>query len=483
MPDRGQLADYPEAARAQALAHFAQLRPHLEDGVPLTRLARQLDVPLVTLQYRWRAYRRHGLVGLCRPLRTGPAPRRTAPELVQLIEGLALRNPPPTAASIHRQIRPIAEQHGWPLPSYRTVHDIIAHIDPGLRTLAHEGAKVYQETYDLLYRREASRANEMWQADHTPLDIWLLDPNGKPRRPWLTVIIDDYSRAVAGYMLSFQYPSALQTALTLRGAIWRKADPHWHVCGIPDTFYTDHGSDFDSQHMEQVSADIKMQLVFSWPGQPRGRGRIERFFNTVNQMFLEVQPGYHPEGAPPVTPTLTLPEFETRWRTWLLDEYHGRVHSETGQAPHARWTAGGWLPRLAESLEQLDLLLLTVAKSRRVQQDGIRFRGLRYLELTLAGYVGEDVTIRYDPRDMAEIRVYYQDRFLCRAVCQEIAGQTISLKDIIAARTEQRRTVSKQLTERQAAVERLLDVHKAPPEPPAPTPDPDLPRLRRYFNE
>ncbi len=83
---------------------------------------------------------------------------------------------------------------------------------------------------------------------------------------------------------------------------------------------------------------------------------------------------------------------------------------------------------------------------------------------------------------MAELRVYYQDRFLCRAVCQEIAGQTISLKDSIAARTEQRRVVRKQLTARQAAVERLLDVHKAPPELPAPVLDPELPRLRRYFN-
>ncbi len=483
MPDLALLADYPEAARTQALAHFAQLRPHLEEGVPLTALARQFDVPLRTLQYRLRTYRDHGLTGLCRPLRTGSAPRRTAPELVELVEGLALRNPPPSAASIHRQIRPIAAQHGWAMPSSRTVRDIVAQLDPGLRTLAHEGPKAYQEAFDLLYRREASRANEMWQADHTPLDIWLLDVNNKPRRPWLTVILDDYSRVVAGYLLSFQAPSALQTALALRRAIWRKADPHWHVCGIPDQFYTDHGSDFASQHMEQVSADIKMQLVFSWPGQPRGRGRIERFFNTVNQMFLEVQPGYQPAGAPSVPPTLTLPEFEARWRTFLLDEYHQRVHSETGQAPHTRWTAGGWLPRLPESLEQLDLLLLTVAKPRRVQQDGIRFRGLRYLDLTLAGYVGEDVTIRYDPRDMAEIRVYYQEQFLCRAVCQEIAGQTISLKEIIAARTQQRRAVREQLTARQAAVERLLEVHKAPPEPPAPAPEPALPRLKRYFNE
>jgi hypothetical protein len=30
--------------------------------------------------------------------------------------------------------------------------------------------------------------------------------------------------------------------------------------------------------------------------------------------------------------------------------------------------------------------------------DGIHVQGLRYLDLTLAAYVGERVTIRYDPR-------------------------------------------------------------------------------------
>src|SRR3712207_7225201 len=49
------------------------------------------------------------------------------------------------------------------------------------------------------------------------------------------------------------------------------------------------------------------------------------------------------------------------------------------------------------------------SKARRVHRDGIWFQGLRYLDLTLAAYVGEAVTIRYDPRDLAEIRVF-QDR-------------------------------------------------------------------------
>jgi putative transposase len=53
-------------------------------------------------------------------------------------------------------------------------------------------------------------------------------------KPWLTVILDDYSRAIAGYFLSFESPSSLNTALALRQAIWRKEDARWKVCGIPE---------------------------------------------------------------------------------------------------------------------------------------------------------------------------------------------------------------------------------------------------------
>ena len=86
---------------------------------------------------------------------------------------------------------------------------------------------------DLIHRHEATAPNAVWQADHTELDIWLKDGRGQPEKPWLTIIIDDYSRAVAGYALSFSAPSAIQTALALRQAIWRKGRPGWQVCGIP----------------------------------------------------------------------------------------------------------------------------------------------------------------------------------------------------------------------------------------------------------
>ena len=210
---------------------------------------------------RWVAgYRRSGLAGLVRRPRSDAGTRHLPAELQQFVEGLALQRPAPSAAAIQRRVVAVAHEQGWPVPSYSRVYDVIRRLDPALVTLAHEGPAAYREKFDLLCRREASRPNEIWQADHTPLDLWVRDERDQPARPWLTVITvirDDCSRAVAGYSLNLTAPSALQTALALRQAIWRKPEPHWHVCGIPETFYTDHGSDFTSQHLEQVAADLK----------------------------------------------------------------------------------------------------------------------------------------------------------------------------------------------------------------------------------
>jgi putative transposase len=484
-PHQSLLTELPEAGRQRALERFRILRPFLEDGVPLARIAINQKMTLRTAQ-RWVArYRQDGLVGLARQPRTDRGQRRIQPELKRLVEGLALGKPPPSTTFVHRQVNQIALQQGWPTLSYACVHSILHNLDPALITMAHDGPKAYREEFDLIHRREANRPNDIWQADHTLLDIWLSNERGQPARPWLTAIIDDYSRVVPGYFLGFGHPSALITSLALRQAIWRKEDHRWHVCGIPEVFYTDHGSDFTSKHLEQVSADLKMQLVFSTAGIPRGRGKMERFFATVNQLFLCRLPGYAPAGSGPVKPKLTLGELEDQFREFLLTEYHQRVHSGTGLAPQDRWEAGGFLPRMPESLEHLDLLLLTVAKARRVHQDGIHFQGLHYLDLTLAAYVGQDVTIRYDPRDLAEIRVYYRDAFLCRAICPELAGQTIGIKDIIRARDERRKTLRGEIKDHQALIEQYLAVHREEPPPALPDSDQSTPKpkLKRYYNE
>ena len=485
MPD----SDNDPSEDERAITWFRLLRPFLEDGVPLASVARAAKMPLSTAS-RWvRRYRAQGLDGLARRPRTDKGTRRVLlTPLQELIEGLALQKPRRSIAGIRRTVVEAAKEHGWAVPSYATVRAVVNGLDPALLVLAYQGSKAYADRFELLHRREAAKPNAIWQADHTLLDIVVTDETGKPVRPWLTVVIDDHSRAVAGYGLVVTAPTALQTALTLRQAMWRKTEPHWPVCGIPEILYTDHGSDFTSRHLEQVCADLKIRLVFSIAGKPRGRGRVERFFATVNQRFLADLPGYAPAGSPASVPASSLRDLDAAFRHFLLEDYHHAPHASTGASPLVRWQADGFTPRLPASLEQLDLLLLTVVRPRQVHRDGIRFQGLRYIEPTLAAFIGETVTIRYDPGDLAEVRVFRDDRFVCRAICPELAGETFSLKDILRARQDRQRELRETIKGRRSLVDQLLARPKrsaADGEPPlSGKPSPSRPRgLKRYEYE
>lgn len=189
-------------------------------------------------------------------------------ELVNLIQGMALLRPAPKVALIHRAAVRIAEERGWPAPSYPVVYRIIAGLDRGLVSLAHRGDAAYRHDLDLVLRREWTNANDLWQADHTQLDVMVLDESDRPVRPWLTVILDDKSRAVAAYTVFLGDPTALQTVLALRQAIWRKSDPALPVCGLSAALYSDYGADFTKDHIAQVCADLKVQLIHSTPGVP-----------------------------------------------------------------------------------------------------------------------------------------------------------------------------------------------------------------------
>lgn len=483
------LSDLPESSRAIAWERYQILRPHLEDGVTLRRAIAEADIPLRTAQ-RWVAnYKKLGLAGLCRSKRKDSGTRKVVnAEVKKLIEGLALQKPAMTKATIHRRVKDWCVSSGITVPSYETVYGIIRQIDPALMTLAHEGTKAYKQTFELLHRHNAEKPNAIWQADHTLLDIWIKDEKEQPVRPWLTVIMDDYSRAIAGYYISFNAPSALQTALALKQGIWRKNNPAWHICGIPEILYTDHGSDFTSHHIEQVCLDLKIRLVFSAIGEPRGRGKIERFFRTVNQLLLAKLPGYAPSGHKSPNPVLNFNQLDSEFERFLI-EYHQTEHSQIKEAPQKRWNDKGFLPQLPESVEKLDLLLLTIKDTRRIRRDGIKFQGLRYTDPLLANYIGEDISIRYDSRDLTEIRVYHQNKFLCRAICPDLSTETVSLKEIQTARNQRRKQLKQQIKDRVSIVDALMGNKKQSshthfePEQPTTTNKPKKPALKRYYND
>lgn len=84
------LTELTDAQRTEALKQFHVIRPSLEEGVPLTRIATEHQLQLRTLR-RWvQRYRADGLRGLIRPVRKDKGKKRAVTvELQQLVEGLA----------------------------------------------------------------------------------------------------------------------------------------------------------------------------------------------------------------------------------------------------------------------------------------------------------------------------------------------------------------------------------------------------------
>ncbi len=347
------LAQLPEAQREQAMVRFVVLRPHLEHEVPLSRAAHDACVALRTAE-RWLSrYRAAGLIGLARTPRTDGGRPKLSVELVHLIEGLFLKKPRPSVTAIHRRVTAIARERDLRIPSYSSVHAIVTALDPGLVTLAHRGHAAYRDQFELIYRHRAERPNAIWQADHTQLDILILDVDGQPKRPWLTTVIDDHSRLVAGYTVFLGAPSTLQTCLALRQAIWRKEDPAWPVCGIPEVLYVDHGCDFTSRHLEQVAADLKIRLVHSAVARPQGRGKVERLFGTLNTELLCDLPRYLVDGRSATAPKLSLSALDATIGAHIIGNYNVREHQEIDAIPRIAWLGQGWVPRMRRVWKRL----------------------------------------------------------------------------------------------------------------------------------
>ena len=316
---------------------------------------------------RWvREWRRGGFDALV------PAPRqsqpRTPPEVMELAAALKKENPARTAAQVQRILR---AQAGW-APDERTIQRMFTRA--GLTALAVPGAA------SVFGRFEAGRPNEIWTGDA----LHAIRVGG--RKTYLFAFIDDHSRAVMAARFGFA-EDAIRLAAALRPALASR--------GVPEHVYVDNGSAFVDAWLMRACARLGIRLVHSQPGRPQGRGKIERFFRTVRGQFLAE---LTEERAARLK---DLAELNRLFTAWVETVYHPREHSETGQAPLARWEAGGPFPlpaaaSLADAFRWSEWR--TVTKTATVSMHGNRYQ-------VDPGLTGRRVELVFDPFDLAVLSV------------------------------------------------------------------------------
>jgi len=346
-----------------ALVRALAAQAHTEPDGRIVRITRwTLD--------RWiQNYREGGFDALV------PSPRqsqpRTPPEVFELAAALKKENPSRSAAQVRRILH---AQLGW-APNETTLQRMF--VRTGLTALR---APVEPAVFG---RFEAARPNEIWTGDA------LHGPRIGGRKTYLFAFLDDHSRAIVGHRWGFA-EDTVRLAAALRPALAAR--------GVPDYVYVDNGSAFVDSWLLRACAKLGIKLVHSAPGRPQGRGKIERFFRTVNGEFVvEIAAG----DGEPGRQVSDLAEMNRLFTAWVETVYHRRVHSETAAAPLPRWLDGGPYPvpapaDLAEAFRWSEHR--TVSKTALVSLHGNRYQ-------VNPGLVGRKVELVFDPFDLTFLRV------------------------------------------------------------------------------
>jgi putative transposase len=126
----------------------------------------------------------------------------------------------PRIAALIREVKRCFAEHQLPAPDYRTVQRRVEALDLQLVIRKWEGSKRAREKLGPVgvSTLRADAPMDVVQIDHTLVDVIVVDQEHRQPigRPWLTLAIDIASRAVAGFSVSLEAPSALSVVFMPR---------------------------------------------------------------------------------------------------------------------------------------------------------------------------------------------------------------------------------------------------------------------------
>ena len=428
-------------------------------GKRLREAAEKLGKSKRTVQRLVKKWEEEGLAGLTQNKRSDKGSHRINDELERFIlktyQDGNKKSKRMTRKQVYLRTRIKAQELGLATPSHMTVYRILQPLidkEKQAKSIRSPGWRSSQLSVKTRAGKDLSveYSNHVWQCDHTRADILLVDKFGELlNRPWLTTVIDTYSRCIVGINLGFDAPASQLVALALRQAILPKnysteygLHEEWGTYGLPQHFYTDGGKDFRSNHLNQIS--VQLGFVCHLRDRPSEGGVIERPFKTFNTELFSTLPGYvgenvqkRPEDAEKEA-CLTIKDLEKILVRYIVDNYNQRLDARMGdQTRFQRWESGLIVAPDVLSVRELDICLMKQAR-RRIQRGGyIQFENMMYRGEYLSGYAGETIILRYEPKDITEVLVYRQEDnkevFLARAFAQDLETESISLDEAKAS--------------------------------------------------
>lgn len=142
-----------------------------------------------------------------------------------------------------------------------------------------------------------------YEIDATIADIYLLSADRQKiiGRPTLYVVVDVFSRLIAGYYVGFENPSYVTAMLALVNAMTDKTElcrslgyeiepEHWPSIGLPDAILADRGELIGHQ-IEYLEQAFGIRIENAPPYRGDAKGIVERHFRTIQADFKPFAPG------------------------------------------------------------------------------------------------------------------------------------------------------------------------------------------------
>ncbi len=204
-------------------------------------------------------------------------------------------------------------------------------------------------------------------------------PNGKGRKQKaiLLAFIDDATRRILYARFAFSEKSIL-----FEEGIAHILKAHGKIGRL----YVDNGSTFVSGQTKRILETLGIYLIHSKPYRPQGRGKIERFFRTVRQSFLNLL--YEQE-------IKSLEHLNMLFSTWLETEYHREIHSSLGVTPLDAWLSKCNTVKRIDPMIDIDSIFLHLI-TRKVYKDSIVSVNGTAFEVPPV-LIGRKVSISFNP--------------------------------------------------------------------------------------
>lgn len=335
--------------------------------------------------------------------------------------------------SVYCSLRESCEQKGIISPSYKTFSKAIKKRSGYEQTLKRKGRRAAYAQSKFYWElngttpRHGDRPFEICHIDHTQLDVELLcSRTGRSLgRPWVTFLIDAYSRRLLAVYLTFDSPSYRSCLMVLRLCVQKYGR-------LPQTIVVDNGAEFHSIYFETLLATFECTKKH----QPAAKGRFgsvcERLFGTNNTQFI-----YNLEGntqimrnvrqvtksVNPKTQAIwtlgTLYEYLTQW---AYEVYDTEDHPSLGQSPREAFSqgilqGGNRNHRLIPYDDNFKILTLPTTSSgkAKVQQSrGVKINSIYYWSNLFRNPEVENtsVPIRYDPFNIGIAYAFVQDQWV-----------------------------------------------------------------------